>query len=242
MAKPDVERLMAEIAERWGDELARQLRRLGKRVIEEIAANPALLDDAAYWQAMGVELGGAIIPRATEVAWVGVTAGEAIMGFAVEWDMLNQAVLDYTRRYGFSLVNIDGDLSIVKTTRDQMREIFLRWQRGELGDRGLPDLVRALDPLFGSERARRIAVTETTRLFAEGNLIAWRTGGVTHKIWHTAMDELVCPICAPLEGKKVRLDAPFSPPVRDWNGDHPPAHVNCRCWLTCQTERQKEAR
>jgi len=35
------------------------------------------------------------------------------------------------------------------------------------------------------------------------------------------MDETVCPLCAPLEGKNEG----------DWGGlPGPPAHPNCRCW------------
>jgi rubredoxin len=62
-----------------------------------------------------------------------------------------------------------------------------------------------------------IAVTETTRVFAEGNKLAWdSTGVVSGSKWQTANDDLVCPICGPLNEQ-----------VTD---DEPPAHVNCRCW------------
>jgi len=47
--------------------------------------------------------------------------------------------------------------------------------------------------LFGRQRARRVAVTEVTRVYAAGNEEAWRaTGYVTGKRWMTARDERVC--------------------------------------------------
>jgi hypothetical protein len=63
----------------------------------------------------------------------------------------------------------------------------------------LPQLIERLVPLFGEKRAELIAVTEVTRAFAEGNMVAWRESGVIQKRrWNTANDELVCPICGPL--------------------------------------------
>src|SRR3990167_1121978 len=63
------------------------------------------------------------------------------------------------------------------------------------------DVLKAqLSPLYGPERAERIAVTEVTTIFAEGNQEAWKsTGMVEENRWRTAMDDRVCEICAPLE-------------------------------------------
>ena len=80
--------------------------------------------------------------------------------------------------------------------------------------------------LFSRNRASMIAVTETTRAYASGNEAAWRASQVVEgKEWMTAYDEAVCPICAPLSGKIVKLNESFG------RVDKPPAHVNCRCWI-----------
>ena len=88
----------------------------------------------------------------------------------------------------------------------------------------LSALEAALAPLFGDARARRIAVTEVTRLFARGNQMAWEETGFVNMVkWNTAEDELVCPVCRPLDGTMIGI------------GDidaMPPAHVNCRCYIT----------
>ena len=71
-----------------------------------------------------------------------------------------------------------------------------------------------------------IAVTEITRAAAEGVKLTQetlRSSGLSfERIWRTANDELVCPVCGPLNGK----------PEREWGGVEPPAHPNCRCSAT----------
>jgi hypothetical protein len=47
------------------------------------------------------------------------------------------------------------------------------------------------------------------------------------KVWHTQRDEKVCKICGPLDGKNQRF-------WEDKYENGPPAHPNCRCYLTYQ--------
>jgi len=42
------------------------------------------------------------------------------------------------------------------------------------------------------------------------------------RVWHTAPDEKVCSICAPMNGKKTPIDQP-------WTTGSPPVHPLCRC-------------
>lgn len=107
------------------------------------------------------------------------------------------------------------------------------------------ELAGAIAPLrdtlgntFGETRARRIAITETTRAYSQGmNIIQRKIGraGINmEKVWQTANDEKVCPICGPNDGK----------PEREWTqvSGPPPAHPNCRCWVTLRIdERQRWA-
>jgi hypothetical protein len=72
--------------------------------------------------------------------------------------------------------------------------------------------------LFGKERAKRIATTEVTRLFAIGAIMAatedQTIGGY---VWNTAKDEAVCTRCSPLDGQIFSKNQ--IPMI--------PAHVNC---------------
>lgn len=90
---------------------------------------------------------------------------------------------------------------------------------------------------FG-DRANRIAVTETTRAYAQG----WRQAGhdlqkeypdvKVVKTWFTNEDDIVCDICGPLSGTTIDIDEDFEGTDE---GD-PPAHVNCRCWINAGTD------
>lgn len=76
-------------------------------------------------------------------------------------------------------------------------------------------------------RAETIARTETMRASNEGQAQLWKQArekgllpATMKKVW-IAFDP--CPICAPLAGETVPVDATFS------IGSDPPAHPNCRC-------------
>jgi len=49
-------------------------------------------------------------------------------------------------------------------------------------------------------------------------------------IWYTQADERVCPVCAPLHGKKQDVWEQQFP-------SGPPAHVRCRCGLEAKAKR-----
>jgi len=157
----------------------------------------------------------------------------------IGWDVINQAALDFLRTYQFEWIK-----DITETTRRQTVQAIEQWI--ESGD-PISALESRLIPIFGDSRARSIAVTEVTRIFASGNMMAWQsTGFVGAKKWQTAVDERVCPFCRPLHNKIVQLEGQFALLPQDmtpellqrrfrggyefaWMG--PPAHPNCRCWL-----------
>jgi SPP1 gp7 family putative phage head morphogenesis protein len=147
----------------------------------------------------------------------GARAAQAA-GAIFDFDMIHREALFITRTTESIYWR-----AMLQTTRDTLREALVTWQTEGLGKRGLPDLINALQPMFDRTRAKRIAVTETTRLFAEGNKLAAdqdeNVGGLQ---WQTAEDELVCDICRP----RHNLIYP--------KGSVPecPAHVNCHCNIT----------
>jgi SPP1 gp7 family putative phage head morphogenesis protein len=142
---------------------------------------------------------------------------------SVNWALANEAATQWATNYTYELVS-----GITDTTRDILRrEIAGFTESGETFQEFVKRLA-SRDDLFGAQRAEAIAVTEVTRAYAEGNQVAWRESGVTEaKEWNTANDELVCPICGPLDGKQTPLGDTF-----DGGHDGPPAHPRCRCWLT----------
>ena len=188
----------------------------------------------AFWSEEFNKAWGSFAPLILRILLAGAQGGAlelpAGASFLINWDAFNKDAVEYLNKWGLSFLS-----DVNQYTQERTISIIDRWiQTGE----HMSVLEAKLAPLFGAERARRIAVTEVTRMYAEGNLIAWKsTGYVTEKIWRTARDERVCPICGPLEGKSVAIDAGWSADnagniVADYGGLlNPPAHVNCRCYL-----------
>lgn len=93
--------------------------------------------------------------------------------------------------------------------------------------------------IFGESRAETIALTETHRASAYAELEAFKASKVVaSKIWYTAEDERTCPLCAPMHGVEVPLNAPFltlsemegiSVPNYDGSIKTPMMHPRCRC-------------
>jgi SPP1 gp7 family putative phage head morphogenesis protein len=154
-----------------------------------------------------------------------------VPGIDISWELANAGAEEWARIYGFDLVG-----GITRTTRDRLQKEIAQWVAN---DETINQLARRLaDPNgpFSPKRARMIAVTETTRAFAEGNREAWRESGVIEqRRWNTSVDELVCPICGPLHNVVVGID-------EDFPGGHrnPPAHPRCRCWITPVVEGAEE--
>lgn len=143
-----------------------------------------------------------------------------------DWSLVNTDVLKWAMMYAYELIR-----GINTTTRQIVAaevEYFINNSLtiNEMRDR----LVSATGGAFSPARARRIAVTETTRAYAQGNMAAWRRGKVVKgKEWYTSVDSRVCRFCAPLHGVVVPLDDTFPGGI-----DGPPAHPGCRCDLLPQ--------
>lgn len=137
------------------------------------------------------------------------------------WDLANEAAARWAIRYGDNLMG-----ALAKTTTPRIQALVADWiQNAE----PLSALIKRIKdgPLYSYERARTIAVTETTRAFAQGNIEAWRASGVVRQHeWVTSVDERVCPICGPLHGRIVEIGQDFAPGI-----SAPPAHPRCRCGL-----------
>lgn len=180
------------------------------------------------WQEEAEDLEGLLFPHLRDAAVA--AAGNALAGLVadvavgVDWGLVNGAAVRWAREHALGVAR-----DITDTSRDFVRQELAAW-----AESGAPldELTGRLAPLFGPVRAEMIAVTETTRAFAEGNVITWRESGVVDGLrWMTAQDELVCPICEPLAGREAPLDGDGFSTEAGLGIPAPPAHVNCRCWL-----------
>jgi hypothetical protein len=215
----------------------------------------------AFWDAQRKMLRGEFGDLIMNVLLSGAASGNgqlpAELRVFTDWDVFNQSALDWmdlylgdvSRRAPFADSTAwNWAANLNETTRRQVSSEISNWVRaGE----ALPELEKRLGrlPSFTTQRARQVAVTEVTRVYASGNLMAWEASGVVSaKRWRTAFDELVCPICGPMHMTIVEFGGQwnFTQEMRDANPEldsalnslkvsgftAPPAHVHCRCWLS----------
>lgn len=164
----------------------------------------------------------------------------------VDWNVVDVEAARWAEEYQYPLITQIND-----STRRQVGQAINRWIDGYEGNTGFPSLVEDIRRIvpdnpfpFIRDRARLIAQTETTRVYADARLAGMRAAGLNRQRWRTAMDELVCPICAPLglaEGGEgaVGTNGVFLHPS---GGDQVriPAHPGCRCWLVEDTEELEQ--
>lgn len=131
----------------------------------------------------------------------------------VDWEQVNQAVLKLAQQEAARFAQQATD-----TSQAQVSQVVADWVESGGTMKDLTDRVGAV---WTGPRADVAAATEVTRLYAQGNAAAWKESGVVSGYtWKTANDERVCLVCGPLADSDVAMD-----------GDLPPAHPNCRCWI-----------
>ncbi len=156
----------------------------------------------------------------------GVALFEDQVGIGLDYTLANARALTWAREYTYKLVK-GIDETTVKILQEAVSS-FIETPGFNIGD-----IMEQLTE-YSEKRAATIAVTETTRAFAEGQKEAGRIlreenpGVKIEKTWFTNRDDRVCDICGPLDGESVDYDATFPE-------DGPPAHVNCRCWIEYNT-------
>lgn len=176
-------------------------------------------NDAAFWTEMERTLAQRLEPMNERALLLGIDAAASV-GVIVDFDAVHAEALQVARTTSSLWWG-----KMAETTREALRQALITWQETGVVTpgqqrRGLSTLIESLEPMFGQARARRIAVTETTRLFAEGNRLASRDDdSVGGEQWQTAGDELVCVVCGPRDNKIWPKDI----------GPDCPAHVGCRC-------------
>lgn len=152
--------------------------------------------------AITLAFASAVQPVLGEVYWVAAMRLSMAMGWEIDGDKATR----------------DGDAWAQAYAKTLALEV-------ERSSRGMSP-----DYILSGERAQAIAVTEVTRAVTAGEdwarafAVAVLLLEPPKRIWHTAGDDLVCPVCEPLDGEpeeRWSVDIPFGPP----------AHPYCRCYL-----------
>jgi hypothetical protein len=173
------------------------------------------------------ELGRVILPALTRITTERLIRTLVDNPIQLDPAVINERALAWAREYGYDLIR-----GLTETTRRVVAGAVEMFAANPGMTQG--DVAALLEPAFGEVRSRMIAVTEVTRTYAQATNFQQELfrdlGIMMERVWQTNDDELVCPICGPLDGQ----------PEDHWVaefGEGPPAHVNCRCWLTLRVKR-----
>lgn len=234
-ADPDAARAWAEeqLATAVGGGLSDQQQAL-LDLVERSGFDPSAEELTAFWRGQDAALLSAMRPVLRQVATERAALAAAVSGQMDAFELINQVVLDWVDSY---YIDPDGAVygsvpNLNLTSRTRFAAVFRDWQRGELGGRadGLPQLINALTPTFGPDRAEAIAVTETTRVFVQAGRLAEANNPATAGFrWLTSADEQVCSVCGPHHGEVRRKNEGYG------GGADIPAHPRCRCDETPET-------
>lgn len=163
-----------------------------------------------------------MLPFYDETTSLAARNGLTQLPIGVDWEQVNEAVLRLAQREAARFAE-----QATSTSRTQTSQVIADWVRT---GGTMPDLIERVSQVWEGPRADVAAVTEVTRLYAQGNAAAWEASDVVSGMtWKTANDELVCPICGPLADTDVAF-----------GDDVPPAHPNCRCWIVPVVKKPEE--
>jgi len=197
-----------------------------RRKLLKLIGDPPSLDNFTddVWHEILIDFQQVLTPQ-LEIVFIAAVENMATdIGFSgVNWDLVNQRAVDWARRYG---TDLSGQL--VDTRKKMLGDAIGDYLENKIDRDGL---FNRANRIYGPAKGEEIAITEVTRAAVEGErvLVDELTGqGVMlRKVWLTARDDYVCPICEPLDGKKadgLGFDALF-----DGRYENPPAHTRCRC-------------
>lgn len=136
----------------------------------------------------------------------------ATSSMSIQWGLINENAITWAEAHTRKVVR-----EVTKTSMTGFLKEFQPWVNS---GQPLDQLVDSLTKYYEPWRANMIAVTETTRAYAEANLGVWKASEIVKGFdVITAEDDVVDEICASVQSKNPHgLDS-----------DLPPYHVNCRC-------------
>jgi len=238
--------------------LRRGFKRIGRQVAERAVAELSNLlkadpEDAAVNAAANAAIEGAdwtllIEPTEEQLRQVALDgAKQALLRLGVTdedvTEQVFQTAADWAKERAAEMVgrkynsagdlvdNPDSDMSIVDSTRDELKALI---GKGIEEGQSAQDLADAIEDslAFSADRALLVARTEIIRANNQGHLAAFRASGVVEKKeWSTAEDGDVCDECEANEAQgPIDLDEDF-----ESGDDAAPAHPNCRCTIVAVT-------
>jgi len=202
--------------------IERRIERLLRQVFREFepTALDAILGLGAFdYERFKRRLRDVLLPHMQRVTTQQIMDIAASVGVMFDPAIINTQAAEFARTYTYDLVN-----GLTETTRKMLQETVSAFI--ESPDMTHKDLAALLEPAFGQVRAEMISVTETTRAYSAATNTYQQQladeGLSMLRVWKTAADDRVCPVCSPLDEM----------PEQNWPENlkaGPPAHVRCRC-------------
>jgi len=203
------------------EDLATRLAKMFGRQRREIIAllgDPPQLSKIPHewWSDAAINLQRTVAPVLEDVY---LQQAQVVMDTAtigIDWALVNESAVIWSNRYTAEL--------LAKMTATTRRAVASAVEAFYTQGLSITDLKLRLMRTMSPTRAEMVAITEVTRAGAEGERltalqIASETGVEMIPIWLTANDEKVCPICGPKHDQRIT------------DGQFPPAHPRCRCWV-----------
>ena len=155
--------------------------------------------------------------------------GKWVEGVPKFWDLSNPRAVAWFQQHGGSLSYIKN---IQETTRNELQTIIAQSIDGGWSYNQTAKAISDKFDDFGRDRARRIAIHETTQAYEAGNnefAQGRKDDGIQmEKHWNTSKDEKVCDTCNQNEADGwIPLDQ-----LHSSGHQYPPAHNGDRCFET----------
>lgn len=203
-----------ELEETFASKLGRRGQQVASDVIGLVGDPPRALT-ADEWASIAQRYGEVIQPQ-LETIYQG-SAGHLydVLGVGRDDDAIGSYAQRWARQHTDSLMQ-----GVVDNSRTRLDALLTDYADGRVS---AADFRTGVRNLFSPARAEMIAATETTRAAAvaeEQTVNGLRQYGLQFvATWQTANDDLACPLCGPLNGRKQGDGWTMLPPV----------HPRCRC-------------
>jgi hypothetical protein len=217
----DVAAVISPLLARQGKVVERSLRKANLRKRLKKADGDPSLDYADSWSEWGDEFSEALSDALGDSIDVLTTVESAYWmsrGMGPIPAFVPANIIDaYQTKIGRLITKISDD------TLEDVQSRISSWYKT---DKGLPQLIDELEPLFGESRAALIASTEMVGIASELSSEMAQSMGIGNWLWDAFSDAFTCPECSALGEDKTLFT--FDDP-------QPPLHPGCRCGMLFAT-------
>lgn len=158
---------------------------------------------------------------------IGGALALAEMGSDEPFNLQDAALVATITAWSVSLVNTGSDISLTRTTANELAAQIINGRAAGLTDAELDEVLGVFSRYGATRRSGNIAANETVRYTRIGSAHTYYRNGVQYVIHHAAPEASQagpCDICEPLDGRVFEIVGGIVV------GDDIPLHNNCVCY------------